>query len=341
MLVLQNATGNVLSMGTEYLQILSYGALPTMAGAALPMLIRNDNQPRIATRLVCIGAFLNIVLDWLFVVLLDMGIQGAAVATALAQSVVMVLGVWYFFSDRATDRLTLSTLNLSPKVSLQVLGTGAASLVMFLYFSFVLIIHNILFLKYGGVLAVAAFTVVGYVQVFYFMLTEGVANGIQPLISFNKGAGNNRNIRETLFIALKVVIATGIVALFLVNVFPDQVAGIFINDDPALLDMIRTGYQLHLFALFLDGFIMISATYFQSMAMARLATGISLANMLVQLPLLYFLPPWLGIAGVWLAMPVSNVVLSLIVVFFVIRDVRNRKDALIEAVSDDDINRVA
>ncbi len=323
---LQGATDSVQHMGNEYLRIMSWGALPTIAGAALPMLIRNDDSPQLATILMALGAVLNIILDWLFVVHLDQKVAGAAFATIIAQTVVMVIGVGYFFSGRAQYPLNLQSLKLRWTASLKTLQTGFPGLIMFLYFSFVFIIHNRLFLEHGGVVAVAAFAIVGYVQAFYYMFSEGIAHGVQPLVSYNKGAGNNRNIRQALGLGMKTALGLGIISLLVVNLFADSIAGVFINSDPQLMASTINGFRLHLFTMFLDGMIVIAAAYFQALALARLATLISLGNMLVQLPLLFLLPDWLGTDGVWLSMPLSNIFLAAIVGVLLMRDLRNRPD---------------
>ena len=196
---------------------------------------------------------------------------------------------------------------------------------MFLYFSFVLIIHNRLFSEHGGVVTLAAFAIVGYVQAFYYMFAEGIGHGIQPLVSFNKGAGNGEKIRAALMLAMKVVLGIGIVSLLIINVAPQVIAGIFAGEDQALIEATITGFRLHLFTMFLDGLIVVAAAYFQSLALARLATFISMGNMLVQLPLLAILPNWLGATGVWISMPISNIFLATIVAVLLRKDLHMRK----------------
>ncbi|MTI14230.1 MATE family efflux transporter [Sansalvadorimonas verongulae] len=337
---LQKASDQVMHHGTAYLHLMSLGALPAMAGAALPMMVRNDEQPRLATQLMCLGAGLNIALDWLFVVYLKQEVAGAAVATVIAQLVVTILGAGYFFSNRALEKLTLKTLNLNLKLSWHTLATGFSSLIMFMYFSFVLIIHNRLFSVHGGVVTLAAFSIVGYVQTFYYMFAEGVGHGIQPLVSYNKGAGNSNNIRAALMLAMKVVLGVGIATLLLINLLPQTIAGIFAAEDQALIEATTTGFRLHLFTLFLDGLIVVGAAYFQALALARLATFISMGNMLVQLPLLATLPNWLGVTGVWISMPISNIFLAVVVILVIRRDLRMRK-ALKPVASESELQNAA
>ncbi|CAM3471551.1 MATE family efflux transporter [Parendozoicomonas haliclonae] len=323
-MLLQSATGNVLTYGTDYLQIMAIGSFVAMAGVALPMLIRNDEHPKLATGLMCLGAVANIFLDWLFVVVFKQGVAGAAIATLLSQGIITLIGIAHFFSSRANERLYLRNLTLQLRLSLQTMATGLSSLVMFLYFSFVLIIHNRLFMEYGNVTILAAFAIIGYIQGFYYMFAEGVGHGMQPLVSYNKGAGNNKNIRDALMLATKVVVGSCLVAQVLLFAFPEVVALVFTTDQ-ALVEATAIGIRLHLFTMFLDGFIMVAACYFQALAKAHLATFIALGNMLVQLPLLYFLPKWIGVTGVWISMPVSNIFLASVVIGFIWLDLRERK----------------
>ncbi|MCL6271200.1 MATE family efflux transporter [Sansalvadorimonas sp. 2012CJ34-2] len=325
LLMLQKASGPALSMGIDYLHTLSFGALPALAGMALPMLVRNDEKPKLATALMCFGAVVNIFLDWIFVVMLDQKVQGAALATVMAQGLVMIIGSSYFFSRHATSPLKLSDLRFSLKLSEKTMAVGFSSFVMFLYFSIVMILHNRLFLEYGNVTVLAAYAIVGYVQAFYYMFAEGVGHGIQPIVSFNKGANNNRNIRDALVMAASWAIGIGVTTQLLLNLFPELLASIFINNDPALLESTVLGLRLHLFTMFLDGFIVVCAAYFQALALARLATLISIGNMLIQIPMLLILPKWLGTTGVWISMPISNIFLVIVVLYFVIRDLKQRK----------------
>ena len=166
-------------------------------GAALPMMVRNDEQPHLATLIMSAGAILNIAFDYLFIVVLKQGVEGAAIATVLAQAITTIVSLVYFFSNRANLKLSINNLKVDLNVYRQIIITGTPSLTMFVYMSFVLAIHNKLFLTYGSMVSLAAFTIVGFIQAIFYMLAEGIAHGIQPLVSFNHGAGNNQNIRKS------------------------------------------------------------------------------------------------------------------------------------------------
>ena len=182
-------------------------------------------------------------------------------------------------------------------------------------------------------LAVGAFTIVGYVQAIYYMFSEGVATGIQPLVSYNHGAGNRQRLLTTLRIGLGTVLSIGIGSVLLINLFPEAIAFIFNKDDTALQQMTVTALHLHLFSMFLDGFIVLTAAWFQSMAKSRVASWITAGNMLIQIPLLLALPPLLGITGVLIALPVSNIILAIPVAWVLWMDLRTLKSPQAHPVS--------
>ncbi|MGY0216824.1 MATE family efflux transporter [Endozoicomonadaceae bacterium StTr2] len=319
------ASGNVLSMADDYLLYISLAAPVGLFGAAVPLLVRNDQNPRLATIIMIAGAVINIVFDYLFIMVLDMQVAGTAIATIIAEGIVMLWGLGYFFSRAANMQLDLSSMKLQFRLSINTLATGASGFFMFMYFGFIMAVHNLVFMKYSGMVAVGAYAIVGYIQAIYYMVAEGVSTGIQPLLSYNKGAGNHNNVRKVFAMAMQVVMVSGLVTILLVNVYPEQITAIFNNSDHELSAHTVTGLRLHLAAIFLDGFIFVSAAYFQALARSSLATTITIANMLVQIPLVLLLPIWFGVTGIWIAVPVSNIFLSIIVLALLIADFRQQK----------------
>lgn len=321
-LELMGATGSVFAMGSDYLFYITLAATMATAGAGLPMMVRNDERPQLATLIISTGAVLNIVLDYLFIIVWKQGIAGAALATIFAQTVTAIWSLAYFFSPQARLRLSLQDLGLHWQDSKNILATGLPSLTMFAYMSFVLAVHNKLFLVYGSVTTLAAFTIVGYIQAVYYMIAEGIANGIQPIISFNKGANNNKNIRAAIRMGSTAALGLGIGTVLFINLFPQAIASIFNRDNTQLMRETVLGLRLHLITMFLDGFIVVVAAYFQSLAKSRTATVITVGNMVVQIPLLLTLPPLFGAIGVWLSMPISNIFLAAAVLWLLMKSLR-------------------
>lgn len=326
LLEMQGANGNTLTFSLDYINVFIWGAGFAIAGGVVPMLIRNDNSPNFATGLMIFGALTNIVLDYILIGVYSLGLEGAAIATVTAELLVAVIGIGYFFSANAQTRLSLGCFKIDVRILRNIIALGASSLFMFLYYSLVIAIHNKLFMTYGSPVHVGAFAIVGYIATIYYMTAEGIANGMQPPVSFYFGAKQTAKIKATVILALKVIIFSGIATVILLNVFPELIINLFSSKDVMLAAETQNGLRLHLFALFLDGFLFTASVYFMAVNQAGKALAISVGNIVVQLPFLYFLPLWLGIDGIWLSMPLSNVVLSLIVAPLLWRSLAGKDD---------------
>jgi putative MATE family efflux protein len=322
LLRLQAAEGRVFELGKQYLDILIYAALFTLGSIALPFLLRNDNSPRLATYLMVLGALVNIVLDYLFIGQFGWELKGAALATAISQALTTLLGVSYFFSRHATMRFTLNTLAFRFTEVPQICAIGLSSLFMYMYGSVMVAVHNWLFTQHGGVVVVGAYAIIGYIVTIYYLTVEGIANGMQPLASFNYGARKPQQVRQLLAIAMWSAVLLGIGFILLVNIWPQEIVAIFNAQDSQLLEVARTGIHLHMFTLFLDGFIVVASAYYQSIGDSKKAMYTTAGNMLAQLPFLLLLPPLLGLNGVWLAYPISNIAVAVILVYVLRKDMR-------------------
>lgn len=180
------------------------------------------------------GAVINIILDYIFIAHLDMGLKGAAIATIIAQISITVAAVGYFFTHYSKLRLSLRTLKFNFRIATNAVSLGTSSLFMYAYFSFIVAVHNKLFMDYGSAVHVGAFAIVGYLMTMYYLLAEGIASGMQPPVSYYYGAGHGKKIRATLILASKVVVLTGITSVIFLSLFPNTLVGLFSNSDPAL-----------------------------------------------------------------------------------------------------------
>lgn len=318
----QGADGKVYELGLQYLDVLIGACIFTLGSIAMPFLLRNDDNPNLATILMVIGAVINIALDYLMIAVWDWELAGAALATAIAQAVVTLLGLAYFFSSRANLRLKWSDVRLSLPVIPQIFAIGTSSFFMYAYGAVMVALHNNLFAQYGDVMMIGAYAILGYIVTVYYLTVEGVANGMQPLVSYNHGARNKDNIRALLKIAMTTAIVIGVAFVAVINLFPREFVSVFNSTDEKLIENTILGFRLHLFALFLDGFLVVAGAYYQAINNGAKAMFVNVGNILVQLPFLYLMPKLLGVSGVWLAFPLSNIALSAVVIVILMRDLR-------------------
>ncbi|MDH5921488.1 MATE family efflux transporter [Vibrio splendidus] len=332
-LLWQGAEGRVYELGLQYLHILIGASVFTLGSIAMPFLLRNDDSPNLATILMIVGAVINIVLDYLFIAQLGWELKGAALATAIAQFVVTGLGLAYFFSRRANLRLRWNELRLKFSVIPEIFAIGTSSFFMYAYGSMMVALHNALFSQYGDQLMIGAYAILGYIVTVYYLTAEGIANGMQPLVSYHHGARNQANIRKLLKIAMVSSVLIGVAFVLLLNAFPREFVSVFSSDEPQLVEYTVLGIRLHMFALALDGFLVVAGAYYQAVNKGSKAMFVTIGNMLIQLPFLYIMPKLYGVPGIWIAYPLSNIALSVVVMIMLYKDVKKLDDAPLETAT--------
>ncbi|PTO83757.1 multidrug efflux protein [Vibrio splendidus] len=332
-LLWQGAEGRVYELGLQYLHILIGASVFTLGSIAMPFLLRNDDSPNLATILMIVGAVINIVLDYLFIAQLGWELKGAALATAIAQFVVTGLGLAYFFSRRANLRLRWNELRLKFSVIPEIFAIGTSSFFMYAYGSMMVALHNALFSQYGDQLMIGAYAILGYIVTVYYLTAEGIANGMQPLVSYNHGARNQANIRKLLKIAMVSSVLIGVAFVLLLNAFPREFVSVFSSDEPQLVEYTVLGIRLHMSALALDGFLVVAGAYYQAVNKGSKAMFVTIGNMLIQLPFLYIMPKLYGVPGIWIAYPLSNIALSVVVMIMLYKDVKKLDDAPLETAT--------
>ena len=160
------------------------------------------------------------------------------------------------------------------------------------------------------------------------MFSEGLSAGIQPIVSYNYGAGKYYNVRRVLQMALKVVFISAAVFMAFIYIFPDFCIDLVNSKDPELHKASLTGLRLHLLTCYLEAFILVGTVYFQSVDNAKTATAVSCVNLFIQVPFVLLLPLKWGTEGIWLAYPVANVPLALFVFIALTKDLRRKTKRL-------------
>jgi Na+-driven multidrug efflux pump len=169
---------------------------------------------------------------------------------------------------------------------------------------------------------IGAYAILGYIVTVYYLTAEGIANGMQPLVSYNHGAKRHDNIRQLLKIAMVSSVSVGMVFIVLLNIFPREFVSVFNSEDPQLVEYTVLGIRLHMFALALDGFLVVAGAYYQAVNKGSKAMFVTVGNMLIQLPFLYIMPKLFGVPGIWIAYPLSNIALSVVVIMMLVKDVK-------------------
>ena len=311
---LLGASGPVFAMANDYLRVLFAGSIFLLLAIALDPIVRNDGKPGLAMICLAAGVFVNVVLDYLFIMRMGMGITGAAIATVIAFSLSGILLSLYLFSGRAGLRLKPRSFCLKSEEVSRIMKAGLPSFAMQFSTFFILFGNNYMMLKYGSELAVSGYGIIGYAFSIFSLIFEGIAVGTQPIIGFNYGARCYSRVALTLKMAIISCLGTGVVGFLLLSTFPEQIILIFNPDSSELLEITLNGMEIFMFSLLAQGTVMLGSVYFQSINRVRFALFIQLGKVfLFLLPLIWILPSFLGLNGVWLATPAAEFLMLLIV----------------------------
>jgi len=318
---LLGASGSALTFAREYLRIIFAGSVFMILTIALDPLVRNDGKPRLCMKIMIAGVLANVVLDYLFIVRMGMGMSGAALATIISFALPALLLTHYLFGTEAKLKIRLKTMKLKIETLKQIIKAGFPSFVMQISLALVLFAHNYMLIKHGSELAVSAYGIIGYVFSIFYMLFEGVALGAQPLIGFNYGARYYNRVSKTLKLTVLSCALIGTFGFMLLYFFPESVVKIFSQDDSELLGVTLRGMNFFMFSLLVEGIVLLTSIYYQSINRVTTALFINLGKIFVFLfPLMFILPSAFGLDGVWAASPATEYLMFVVVLGLLFRE---------------------
>ncbi|MHB8973370.1 MAG: MATE family efflux transporter [Pirellulaceae bacterium] len=324
----------------EYLQIIVAGSLFQTVGFGLNALIRGEGNPRVAMMTLLIGALLNTILDPIFLFVLGWGMRGAAAATVLSQAVSALWVVSYFVRGKSLLKFRKQHFRLRWSTCRAITATGSPMFAMQMAAS---VMNTLLFNQlrsYGGDLAISVMGIVHAVALFVAMPVFGLNQGAQPIIGYNYGAGNYDRVLRTLQLAVLYATMIG-VAGFLVAMFaPAYVIALFSpksQRDPQLMEVGTHAIRICLAMYPIVGFQIVSSSYFQAVGKPKYALLLGLSRqVLLLIPAILILPRFLGLNGVWLAIPTADLCASLLTGVWLFLELRHLRDRHVKVVEGQD-----
>ncbi|MDR1623484.1 MAG: MATE family efflux transporter [Tannerellaceae bacterium] len=290
----------------EYLYIIIPTTILPALSFSFNAVMRASGYPGKAMVTMLIGALLNVLLDPVFIFALDMGIKGAAYATVISMAVSTAFVMHHFASKKSLLRFRKKYLKPDRHIVWTIITIGISPFAMQLAGSLVNVVMNHSLQAYGGDLALGANGIISSVGMLLVMLVIGIAQGMQPIVGFNYGAGHHRRVMETLrlvIITATCIMGTGWACCLL---FPGIIVRGF-TSDPTLTAISANGLKLSLSLFMVVGSQIAIGQFFQSIGLAWKAIFLSLTRQfLYLLPALWFLPPFFGLDGVWYAAPISD-----------------------------------
>ena len=310
LLLMFGASENTIGYAADYMRIHAIGTLLVQLTLGMNAFITAQGFATTGMLTVLIGAVANIALDPLFIYGLGMGVRGAALATVISQGLSCVWVICFLRGKKTLLRLKRENLLVSPKLILPCVALGLAAFIMQSSESMISVCFNSSLLRYGGDVAVGAMTILSSVMQFAMLPLQGIAQGAQPISSYNYGARNADRVRQTFRLLLRVCLVYSMVLWAGIMLFPRGFAGIF-TPDAELLDFTARALRIYCAMLFLFGIQIACQMTFVSIGNAPCSILVAvLRKFVLLLPLIFLLPSLLPdkVTAVYLAEPVADVI---------------------------------
>lgn len=314
--------GDIFNPAKIYYVIVLYG-VPFLALCMMGnTVIRAEGKPKFAMYAMMIPSVGNLVLDYVFIKILGYGMHGAAWATTASYMLCLGFIVWYFLSKNSELKITDCFYKLNFPIIKEIGSLGFVTLARQAIVSVTYLFMNNILFNLGGETSVTAYAIVGRMLMFALFPVYGITQGFLPIAGFNYGAEQYIRVRESIMTAIKYgVLLAAIIFVFLM-LFPDAITRLFTQDAEVLKET-PPAMRWVFAATPIIGIQLIGAAYFQAIGKAMPALLLTLLRQgLFFIPLIFILPNFYGELGVWMSFPISDVLATLVTVYFLHREVK-------------------
>ena len=302
-------SANTVEYGVSYMNIYALGTIFVQLTLGMNAFITAQGFARTGMLSVLIGAVSNIILDPIFIFVLGMGVEGAALATILSQAISCVWVLSFLLGKKTTLKLRLRHLPLKPSIIFPSLALGLSLFIMQASESVISVCFNSSLLRYGGDIAVGAMTILTSVMQFAMLPLQGLGQGAQPIISYNYGAGNAGRVKAAFKLLLKASLCYATLLWLLIMIFPKGFAMMF-TTDADLLNFTQTALRVYMACMLLFGIQMACQMTFTSLGNAKASILVAVMRKFVLLlPLIYIMPrllPSSPTTAVYMAEPIAD-----------------------------------
>ena len=295
------ASENTLFYAKEYIGIILLGCTFNILSFALNSTVRADGNPKMSSITMVIGCGANIILDYLFIFVLNLGVKGAALATIISQAITFFIILYYYTAGNSNLKLKIENFKLKKHLVTMTFAIGIAPFATQIANSLVQVIANNALKTYGSDLAIGAMTVISSLNIIFMMPIFGINQGCQPIIGFNYGAKKYERAKEAFKYATIAACVICIIGFVSIQCFPTQIISLF-NNDPELTTLAIKGIRIYLLMMPVVGINIVATSYYQSIGKAKISMFVSLLRQVILLiPFTIILPKFIGLDGVWAA----------------------------------------
>jgi putative MATE family efflux protein len=319
---LMGASDTVLPYAHDYMTIILIGVLFRTFAMSQNFLIRAEGNARVPMIGMIVGAGSNIVLDAIFIIPLGMGVKGAALATVIAQLFSSLYFLRYYLSGKSFLKVHLQNLVIQWGILKSILAIGISSFARVAAQSLAVVFINRTAPAFGGDIAISSYGIIQRIMMFALMPGIVIGQGMQPILGFNYGAKRYDRALRVIKIAFIAATIYSIIAFFALYFYPELFIRVFTTDSE-LIAMAAHAARHVFFAAYLIGFVIVGSIIFQAVGKAPQAFVTAIARpALFLLPLVFLLPKYWQLDGVWLAFPITDALTSILVLVLLIPEMK-------------------
>jgi putative MATE family efflux protein len=302
------ASDGTIGYASRYISIYLCGTIFVLLSLGLNTYISGQGSARVAMLSVFIGAIVNIVLDPIFIFLMNMGVAGAALATVISQAISAAWVLRFLTSQKSVIRIRRQFVRFDGKTIAGIASLGISPFIMQSTESLVMVALNSGLQKYGGDLYVGTMSIMTSVMQLIVVPVQGFTYGVQPVISYNYGAGKIDRVKKTFVIMLCVSLAGTIILAGSAVLFPQVYASMF-TDNEELLSLTCQYMPVYFLGIIIFGIQMSCQSTFLALGQAKVSLFIALLRKVVLLvPFAIIFPKYMGVAGVYRAEPIADTI---------------------------------
>ena len=313
--------GAIFEPAKIYYKIVLYG-VPVLALSMMGnTVIRAEGKPKFAMYAMLIPSVGNLILDYVFINLLDLGMAGAAWATTGSYFLCLAFIVWFFLSKHSELKLNFSHLGLNKNIVIEISSLGFVTLARQAVVSITYLFMNNILFDLGGETSVTAYAIVGRMLMFALFPVFGVTQGFLPIAGYNYGAQQYNRVKKTIYTAISYAAGLATLVFILLMIFPEAITRLF-TSDANVIAQTPSAMRWVFAATPIIAIQLIGAAYFQAVGKAIPALLLTLTRQgFFFIPLILILPKFYGEIGVWISFPIADVLSTIVTAFFLKREV--------------------
>lgn len=333
-LIFFGASSNTLPYAHSYMEVILIGNVFSHIYLGLNSILRVSGYPVTAMNITFVSVIINIILAPIFIFGFSMGVEGAAWATVIAETICCLIVVYLFLRRDRVVYLEKKNFHLDTNIIKNSFSIGSPNFFTNAAGCFVVVLQNYNLLKYGGDLYVGAFSIINRIAFLFFMIILGFSQGMQPIVAYNFGAKKYERMWKAFRLTVMCALGVSILGSLICELFPYSLTHIFANGNSGLnAELVKItveGFRKNMCAFSVVGFQVIGTNFFASMNQPKKALFLSLTRQCIFLiPLLIILCPIIGVNGVWFAAPIADTTAAMVTLFLIIRERRLQRRLLI------------